>query len=174
VFPIPDNIAEGDRTITLTVSNRTTYTIGNPSSATILLHDKPFDAWRFAHFTASELANAAISGDTADPDVDGIVNLLEYAFNLDPKIASGAGLPTQSLDQNHLALTFRVNKSAIDLTYIVQVSSDLVTWNSGPSYTSAPVVLADDGSTQTVKVSDLTLVTGANRRFMRLRIVRAL
>jgi hypothetical protein len=33
----------------------------------------------------SELTNPTVSGDDADPDGDGIPNLLEYAFALNPK-----------------------------------------------------------------------------------------
>ena len=35
-----------------------------------------FDEWRLLHFTAAELANAAIAGAASDPDVDGRSNYL--------------------------------------------------------------------------------------------------
>ena len=42
------------------------------------------EAWRALHFTPAQLADPAISGDDADPDRDGLPNLLEYALGLDP------------------------------------------------------------------------------------------
>jgi hypothetical protein len=44
----------------------------------------PHDVWNQQHFTSNQLANDSISGDLADPDKDGLCNLLEYAFNTDP------------------------------------------------------------------------------------------
>jgi poly(3-hydroxybutyrate) depolymerase len=43
----------------------------------------PIEAWRSAHFGASAI-NPAIAGDAADPDGDGINNLLEYTNGTDP------------------------------------------------------------------------------------------
>ena len=43
----------------------------------------PLEAWRLAHFGASQ-TNADIAGDTADPDGDGVNNLLEYTNGTDP------------------------------------------------------------------------------------------
>ena len=44
-----------------------------------------FAAWQKLRFSTNDLANAAISGENADPDHDGIPNLAEYAFGLEPK-----------------------------------------------------------------------------------------
>jgi hypothetical protein len=41
--------------------------------------------WQARHFTAAELADPAISGDTADPDNDGLVNLAEFNAGTDPR-----------------------------------------------------------------------------------------
>ena len=46
----------------------------------------PIDAWRAAHFGASQ-TNPEIAGDAADPDGDGMNNLLEYTNDTDPLAA---------------------------------------------------------------------------------------
>jgi surface-anchored protein len=53
--------------------------------------ESPFEAWQQRHWPAgtSELVTAP----GADPDGDGVVNLLEYVLGLDPNIASREGLP---------------------------------------------------------------------------------
>jgi hypothetical protein len=43
----------------------------------------PIEAWRSAHFGASA-TNPDIAGDSADPDGDGMNNLLEYTAGTDP------------------------------------------------------------------------------------------
>jgi hypothetical protein len=43
----------------------------------------PIETWRSARFGASA-ANAAIAGDSADPDGDGLTNLVEYTNGTDP------------------------------------------------------------------------------------------
>jgi hypothetical protein len=47
-----------------------------------------FAAWRAATFTPDELAQPAISAAGADPDSDGLTNLLEYAFATPPLLAN--------------------------------------------------------------------------------------
>ncbi|MDQ6622929.1 MAG: hypothetical protein M3Y86_05525, partial [Verrucomicrobiota bacterium] len=92
VTPIPNNIAQGDRTATLTLGESSAYNLGTPIAGDIIIHDKPADAWRFGHFGAN--ANDPAAADEADFDGDGISNLLEFALNLDPQNASVTGLPT--------------------------------------------------------------------------------
>jgi poly(3-hydroxybutyrate) depolymerase len=49
----------------------------------------PIDAWRSAHFGASA-TNLDIAGDSADPDGDGVNNLLEYTNGTDPLAADAS------------------------------------------------------------------------------------
>ena len=59
--------------------------------------------WQAEWFNAAELDDPAVSGLTADPDGDGLVNLIEYAFGTIPldgsrsPAANGLGLPSFSL-----------------------------------------------------------------------------
>lgn len=56
-------------------------------------------AWQASWFDSPELDDPSISGMDADPDLDGIVNLIEYAFGTNPRlpgaapVAEGLGLP---------------------------------------------------------------------------------
>jgi len=49
-----------------------------------------YDAWRAKYFSTSELADPTVSGDNADPDGDGMPNLLEYASGTDPRVPNEA------------------------------------------------------------------------------------
>ena len=127
--------------------------------------------WKSNNFTTSQLADPSISGNLSNPTGDGICNLLDYAFNLNPTVDnSSTVLPQISGTSGYLILTYSANPTATDLTYTVEVSSDLQTWNSGTGYTSMPVILSNNGITQQIQVSDLTPITSENKRFIRLRV----
>lgn len=83
ITPTVDAVAEGDETAVLTLSADAAYTLGAPVSGTVTIADLPVDAWRKSTFGASA-NDPAISSDAADPDHDGVSNLLEYALGADP------------------------------------------------------------------------------------------
>jgi endonuclease I len=49
--------------------------------------------WRVAHFSLAELDDPEIAGDLADPDNDGLPNLIELSANLDPRADDAAAGP---------------------------------------------------------------------------------
>ena len=128
-----------------------------------------YSVWGSRYFTASELAADEISGSLADPDHDGIPNLLCYAFNSNPKAADRSVLPRVAVENGYLTLTYNVNPDATDLAYIVEVSTDCVSWQSGTGYTSSPVAIP---ATNTVKVTDRTPIATGTRHMMRLRVLK--
>jgi hypothetical protein len=172
VTPIADSIAEGDETVVLTLSGDPAYTLGAQTGATVTIHDAPIDAWRFSKFTSAELADASLSGDLADFEKDSVANLHEYAFALEPKTSDVSGLPAVSVQPGGaLAIAYTHVKSAVDITYIVEVSNDLATWNSGPAYTSL-LTTDDHGATETLTYGSLLPPDPSNCQFMRVRITR--
>ncbi len=58
--------------------------------------------------------------------------------------------------------------SLTDITYKVEVSSDLQTWQSGSSYT----VRVDNGTTDTATYRDAAAIGDIPRHFIRLSVVR--
>lgn len=55
-------------------------------------------SWQFQNFSVTELLDDNIVSDDADPDGDGIGNLLEYALGLDPLVRDRSGLPTMRVE----------------------------------------------------------------------------
>jgi hypothetical protein len=124
--------------------------------------------FKSSNFSTEELNQESISGGSADPDRDGFSNLMEYALAMNPKLANSP--PIQGgLADGVLSLTYKRSKTAADLTYLVEVSGDLMTWKSGSSDVGVPVIGNDDGYTQTVVVKDLMAPSPAGR-FIRLRV----
>lgn len=118
------------------------------------------EAWRLAQFGSS--ASAGNAADSADPDGDGLPNLLEYATGGDPLVPAASPLAT-SLDTGRLALTFPVRSDA-KLTYAVEASDDLAAWTT--IFNADGATLAAAGATRTV-VDHVVLATQP-RRFLRL------
>jgi hypothetical protein len=178
VTPVLDSLAEGDETVTLTINTNSSYIVGSPSSASVTINDRPWDAWRFARFTGSELADPLISGEQADVDGDRLANLLEYALNLDPKTSNSvAGFSGAILDVGIegriFQITYRRLKAPRDIDYTIEVSADLATWNSGTGFTQE-LAASDDGNgvTETVRVKVIAPLDQPSQRFARLRVAK--
>ncbi len=136
----------------------------------------PYQAWRSRYFAPDELGDPAISGDQADPDGDGIVNLLEYALGLEPRVAGVAGLPTVEIVEAEggraLALSYTRVVGATDVSYEPQASGDLAAWSGAAGdVVTVSVTGSADGLTQTVVVRDARPM-GEGARFMRLVVGR--
>ena len=137
----------------------------------------PYSIWQAKYFSMVELGETDVSGDDADPDGDGVPNLVEYALGMLPRTASVAGLPTVGATtvgtSEYLTLTYVQIVADTDITYVPQVSGDLATWESGANaVATVSTTTSMDGTTQTVTVRDLTAMTAAGARFMRLEVTR--
>jgi hypothetical protein len=162
VTPIADSLAQGDRSLTMAVTADFALVRDAAQSAVVTIQDKPFDAWRFANFTALELSDPALSGETADPDADGLDNLIEYALGLPPKSPDPSPAGAGEVD-GCLALTFTKSATATDITWNAEVTADLSDWQ--------PAVVLTQTAT-TFSARDFISIEDAARRFIRLKITR--
>ncbi len=135
-----------------------------------------YAAWKVMKFTPAELADPLTSGNTADPDHDGISNALEYALDLQPKVADAMDLPkgelVQSGPERFLAYTFTRRAAGFDVTYVPQTSSDLVTWNDAQAQFYPISTEALTASTDRVKIR-LAAPVASSAKFIRLKVVLA-
>lgn len=118
-------------------------------------------SWRQTHFGTSEATGNAAND--ADPDADGVANLLEYALAGDPMVGEQDLLPVQSVVTGQLTLAFDRIPDAT-LIYEVQASDDLATWSNIWSSTGA------ENTAGLVTVTDPELLSAHARRFLRLRV----
>jgi hypothetical protein len=110
----------------------------------------PYETW-----AAAALLDSSNNAPGADPDQDGNVNLLEFAFGTDPKAANTNPASAQILSQV-LQINFPQRKNA-GLTYTAEFSSNLKDWSGG----QAPVVTDIDVNWDQVTVKDA--MSGAQR-----------
>lgn len=137
-----------------------------------------YAGWQGNYFTAAEITDPAISGADATPAGDGVPNLLKYAANLNPKVASAKAITAAGLDRSmpgltYQTLTYRRAVAATDLTFTTEVNAgDLAAgWQPGGELVGNPV---DNGDgTQSVTYRDDQPINAAHpSRFMRLRVTR--
>jgi len=143
-----------------------------------VLPDAPWVDWRQLKF-GNDWQNTSVAGPPADPDQDGIINLMEYALGGNPMLAETGMLPTIHQANNQIDYVFRRNLSYTDLRMTVQAASDLngpwmdaAVSSGGAAFVALipSVSQAEDNGSPVRLVSIVEDVAGLTRRFMRLRV----
>jgi len=164
--------ATGTASVTISAGNQTAIA----TAMLTVVTQTPYETWQSEVFAPGDLSNAAISGATATPAGDGIPNLMKYALDLNPYVNGVNGLPalgTMTMNgETYPTLTYTQVSTATDITYTVEVSTDLEAWNSGPGYTLTPVVTSNPGElTESVEVpAAMPMTSGTEAEFMRLKV----
>ena len=126
---------------------------------------------------------------TLDSDSDGVKNLLEFAFGLNPAVndnrelqrggtfTSGSllltGLPIVGIEPTQYSLDYRAvfirrrDHAAAGLIYTPEFSALLNVWQAS---TATPTVLATIGDYELVTVPYLPFVNGRKAQFFRIRV----
>jgi hypothetical protein len=112
-----------------------------------------FAGWRAGQFTGAEIA-AGLGNESADPDGDGINNLLEFAMNLQPRRAdrNSANVPKTTMEtyagQRCLCFQYPRDLSRSGITCALQTSANATAWGS---FTGQDVLIQQVGTVQTRK-----------------------
>ncbi|MCF7731706.1 MAG: discoidin domain-containing protein [Akkermansiaceae bacterium] len=119
----------------------------------------------------------ADSTEGADPDLDGISNLVEYVLNGDPGVSSPAILPTVGADVgDNLVFSFvRRAESRHDTVQVFQASPDLENWTDTPvpNATAGMFVItptSPSSGLETVTVTVPAAAAAAGKLFGRLHV----
>ena len=124
----------------------------------------PVEAWRLQWFGTT--ANSGPAADNAVATSDGMPNLLKYALGLNPLVATN-DLVVGDISTGFLRLTVPKNPDATDVSFYVEVTSDVTT----PSWTTNGTTVDIDTSTL-LQVHANTPVASSDGAFIRLRVSR--
>ncbi len=131
-----------------------------------------YETWKLGQFTASELADPLIGGDDADPDHDGISNLMEFVLGGLPKSSDVSILPVSGLEtigpDRHLTFTFTRPAAPSAVIAIPETSSELTAWNDNPAQFTIISTDPLPGGRESVTVR-LVLPIPASPDFIRLK-----
>ncbi len=133
---------------------------------------RSYDEW------SALIANQNLAGRTEDADGDGIPNILEFAFGLNPNTPDSEKMPAPSLVElggsgeaaKALTLKFQRRLDQNEINYVVEVSTDLVNWRSGVEFSGEINRSLVGGGLEEVVVRDLIDSGQFDRCFIRLRV----
>jgi alpha-tubulin suppressor-like RCC1 family protein len=155
-----------DGNLTISTTDATTQTValsGTVTDGPTYTHQ---ELWRFANF--GSYSSASSGADSADPDGDGLSNLLEYALGLDPN-GSGVIPAVLALNGANLEYSYTRSTAAKDNGVTYQIEwSDTLEVGSWSTETVTQQITSTQGALETVKASVPAGTSG--KRFLRLRI----
>lgn len=119
--------AEGMAVLSVTLTDDNTAggpALTTPATQFKIIVAPPLAAWRYLNFDRGD--NGGEAANNADPDHDGIPNLLEYAFGLPPKSSGAAGLPVAARNGGYLEYRFTPPADAAGVVYEAEWSLSLL------------------------------------------------
>lgn len=165
-------ISEGAAVITAVATD------DDANSATVMsdvnVVDPGLAAFFNTNFDSFQITDPAIAGLLADPDGDGIPNLLEYALGLSPLTASRDQLPaltTTDVDSDSfVSISYTRPNDLTGIVYTVEASSDLESWDGGTTEVADVSETDNQDGTTTVVKRDARPLASEERRVMRLSV----
>jgi hypothetical protein len=167
----------GPVTVRATQAGNGNFLAAEPVDVVInITHTYLASSWRNQYFNATQLADTSVSGHSADPDGDGLNNLLEYALNLDPLTAGPSPVVATRVSEGaneYLALSFRRRLKEADIDYAPQISDSLDSWNeeSGTPYLiEFGTATNNNDGTETVQYRSSVPYGTSEKEFIRLKV----
>jgi hypothetical protein len=118
----------------------------------------------YSSWQSQQSWNGGNNTEMADPDGDGITNLVEYALGLNPVSAGTTGLPVTNVSGPNVTFTYTKDTSKTDVTYQVQSSPDLGSWTNVTSVRSGPP--------GTIETWVATVPQDTTKKFLRLQVTK--
>ena len=136
----------------------------------------PYSNWLGGYFSVAQLADPATTGAIADPDRDGVSNILEFLLGGNPTASDTNILPTLTTTpvSGGQTLVFHYNRklAAAGVTQVVEHTADLISpWTPAVDGQSGVAIATGPLDVTTEQVTVTIPVTGG-KHFVRLKTTR--
>ena len=132
-----------------------------------------YSTWRNLLWDSSVSTNNTVAGPYADPDGDGLNNLAEYIYGLNPVQVDAAPKLVPAVETinaaPHLTVSLHLSGGASDVTAIPQFSSNLVAWSNNPAILQLLQSVPGDDGRVTWKYYDTAVPSTNAHRFVRFQ-----
>ena len=142
-------------------------TAGSPGAQNSAVILQQYAGWLNQHFTEAEIVDPLISGPDVDANGDGYSNFYHYAFGTDPRGSGASSLLEVGFDGSALELSYRFRDPALDVSFELETSDDLILWSPA---TTEELERVSDGKLSTVTLR-VTNPGAENRQFVRVRVI---
>ncbi len=167
-------LTDGSEFVQLGIRTDPAYQVVTPAEARVTLINErtSLTEWRQRNFPSATGTLADFS--RTDTGGLGILNLQRYAFGMDPLNPNGSkGMPAFRVRDGRLTVDFRRPASVPDVQYVVEVSEDLVHWDSSAAQVEPSALPAGNTDADLVSYQAKRPATEARPCFMRVRVVLA-
>lgn len=158
----PHVVSEPTRHLRLTMGNYG----ANVAEVAVYARDySGYGDWAERAYPGAEDFVAGAAAPAADPDGDGVGNLLEYSFGGDPRVGEAGLLPAVGFEAGRATLTYVRDLWLKDIAWQVEWSTDLVQWSTAEVVETVELA-TPDFERRRAEVP----VAGRPRLFLRLRV----
>lgn len=161
------NFSTGSASAILGVLNTNTNAPFHLQSAAVSNASPPLTPW--PQWATENLGTVPPAGGSGDLNTNGITDVLEYALHLNPgeRPNPGAWLQIGQTNGNrHLEVRIPRRRDR-PATFVVEVSTNLVQWTNGPTFTE----IVEDSAAALVVRDTTPIGEGGDRRFLRVRTI---
>ncbi len=161
----PLTYTTGQASAVLGVLNTNTNAPFHLQSAAVANVLPPSTSW--PQWALDELGTVPSAGPSGDLNTNGITDALEYAMHPGENSNPGAWLQIGQTNGNrHLEVRIPRRRDR-PASYVVEVSTNLLNWTNGPSFTE----IVEDSASALVVRDKTAIGDGGDRRFLRVRTV---
>ena len=172
IIPIGDSLAEADESVLVSITPSAGY-FATPGFgvASVTVRDAAFQDWRARSFLPGQANDDAVSGPSADPELDGLKNSVEWALATPPLSGNASPLVVANRSADSMDLSFTQRRGLPLGTVGIESSPNFAGWQPAPA--SVTLVAIDEISPEYDRLtyrwphSEL----GAPQLFIRLRVI---
>ncbi len=164
-------LSGGAETVLISVQENENYALADVSDARVILADRrdTLADWQAREFEGSTQTPAEFAA--ADPGDTGIDNLQRYAYGMNPLAPERFRTPQIAFRNGYCCVDVFRNPAAVDVEFIVEVSTDLVSWDSSSSAVVKVVAPEYEATADVETYQAVSPMVVTPKLFMRVRLV---